>query len=225
MNTGMTGAGASAAGTRRIGFGLMGVSVVLAGVVAVGSMTDAGQPGAGTQFDPARAPAEIDKRPKQQPAEKTAAPAAVAPGNAAGAESLTQLAFLKGTWAGDMHGDPVEESWSGPGGDSIMGMFRWNSGGKTTMYELLSIKDEGGVAVLRLRHFGTDFTPWKGECDGVAALKATEVKPNLVVFTNDSGVGGLAACRYECPSPDVLKVKVSFKDEKREALEFELKRQ
>lgn len=211
MNTGMK--------SRRVGLAMMGVSAVLGAVMVANVVSGAGGQTVPTPaHDPARAPAEIDKRPTrpEQPVK------AVQDGPA---ESLTQLAFLKGAWAGDMHGDPVEESWSGPGGDSIMGMFRWNSDGKTTMYELLSIKDEGGTAVLRLRHFGNDFTPWKGECEGVAALKATEVKPNLVVFTNDSGVGGLAACRYECPSPNLLKVKVSFKDEKREALEFELKRQ
>lgn len=141
------------------------------------------------------------------------------------ATGLARLAFLRGVWQGKMGDDAVEETWSEPSGGSIMGMFRWQSGGKTTMYELLSITDEGGEPVLRLRHFGADFSPWKGECDGVAAMRATDIGPAHVEFTSDAASpGGLAACRYECPSADVLKIRVSFKAAERPPLEFDLAR-
>lgn len=152
-----------------------------------------------------------------QPAAPAARPeAAVAP-------QVASLAFLTGTWRGEMQGDPVEETWSAPSGDSIIGMFRWQSEGATTMWELLSIKVEGGAAVLRLRHFGPDFTPWKGECDGVAAMKATTVEKAKVVFTNAGETGGLSACEYEVVG-DTLKIGVLFKDASRPALRFELAR-
>ncbi|GJQ28500.1 MAG: hypothetical protein HBSAPP03_03840 [Phycisphaerae bacterium] len=141
----------------------------------------------------------------------------------AAAPEVAALAFLHGTWRGVMHGDPVEETWSAPSADSIIGMFRWQSEGKTTLWEMLSIKAEDGAAVLRLRHFGPDFAPWKGECDGVAAMKATTVEKSKVVFTNASDVGGLSACTYDAVG-DTLKITVSFKDPQREALKFELKR-
>lgn len=137
------------------------------------------------------------------------------------AESVAKLAFLAGTWAGEVGGDPVEETWSAPAGDSIIGMFRWMSKGKTTLWEALSIRDEDGKAVLRLRHFDAKFDPWKGECDGVAALKATTVEASKVVFTNDSATGGLKACEYEIKEGK-LHIAVVFKDEKRETLKFVL---
>ncbi len=139
-------------------------------------------------------------------------------------EAVKRLAFLKGTWSGTMEGDPVEETWSAPSGDMMIGMFYWQHEGKTTMSEMLSVKAEGDDAVLRLRHFDSKFDPWKGECDGVAGLKATTVESSRVVFTNQTEVGGLASCEYDCTSADTLKVTVSFKDGKRPALNFELKK-
>lgn len=152
-----------------------------------------------------------------QPAEpKVEAAAAVS-------REVAALAFLEGTWRGEMEGDAVEEVWSAPSGDSIIGMFRWQSGGKTTMWELLSVRSEGGAAVLRLRHFGPGLEPWKGECEGVAGMKATEVEKSRVVFTNAGEAGDLAACEYASEG-DVLGITVRFKDEAREALKFSLKR-
>lgn len=138
--------------------------------------------------------------------------------------AVKQLAFLKGTWSGTMEGDPVEETWSAPAGDTMIGMFYWQHEGKTTMSEMLSVKAEGDDAVLRLRHFDSKFDPWKGECDGVAGLKATTVESSRVVFTNQTEVGGLASCEYHCTDKETLKVTVSFKDAKREPLKFELKK-
>lgn len=155
------------------------------------------------------------------------APDAAAWVNDTTAPEIAPLAFLAGSWSGTMEGDPVEETWSKAKGDTIIGMFRWQSEGKTTMTELLNIKAEDGAAVLRLRHFGADFAPWKGECDGVAALKAGKVEKSKVTFTNSSEIGGVLSCEYETsPAADTLKITVTFKpDRQREPLRFELKRE
>jgi len=122
--------------------------------------------------------------------------------------------------------DRVEETWSSPAGGSIVGMFRWmdGEGGRTTMYELLAITAEDGVATLRLRHFNGAFEPWKGECEGVAALRATVVEPGRVVFSNAGETGGLAACEYASADGKSLRITVRFRDAARAALEFDLKR-
>lgn len=137
-------------------------------------------------------------------------------------KGLESLAFLKGTWSGTMEGDRVEETWSAPHGDSIIGMFRWQAGGKTTMWEMLSIKEESGKAVLRLRHFDARFDPWKGETGSVEAMPASETYANRVLFAAEKG--GLKSVEYKSPAKDVLHVSVKFRDEGRPALEFELKR-
>lgn len=138
-------------------------------------------------------------------------------------DPLKSLAFLTGTWSGTMEGDPVEETWSAPRGDSIIGMFRWQHEGQTTLFELLAIKNEQGTPVLRLRHFGPDFGPWKGECDAVAAMKATTIEPNRVVFTNSSDVGGVGTCEYAVSDGKTLSITVAFRpDRRRDPLKFAL---
>lgn len=154
-------------------------------------------------------------------AQPASPPGVQTPANAGPADAVAKLAFLAGTWSGDMNGDPVEETWSAPMGDSIIGMFRWQSKGKTTLWETLSIKDESGTATLRLRHFDSKFEPWKGECEAIAALGATTVEPSKVVFTNVSAVGGIKACEYEVKE-GALHITVSFKDDKRDTLRFRL---
>lgn len=153
--------------------------------------------------------------------EATASQLSTSPAKAGPSDAVTKLAFLAGTWSGEMNGDPVEETWSVPMGDSIIGMFRWQSKGKTTLWEMLSIKDESGTATLRLRHFDAKFEPWKGECEAVAALKATTVEAAKVVFTNESTVGGVKVCEYEVKEGK-LYVAVTFIDDKRETLRFQL---
>jgi hypothetical protein len=138
--------------------------------------------------------------------------------------ALEPLAFLKGTWSGKTGDDWVEETWSAAHADSIIGMFRWQVGGKqTSMWELLSIKDEGGKPVLRLRHFDAKFDPWKSEAAGVEAMSATEVSAGRVLFTADKG--GLKSVEYKSPRPDTLEVTVTFREAGRDPIELDLRRQ
>ncbi len=140
---------------------------------------------------------------------------------------LRSLGFLKGIWTGKVGSDWVEETWSAPHGDGIIGMFRWQVGGKTTtMWELLSIKDEGGVPVLRLRHFDQKLSPWPSEAGEVERMPAAEVTPNRVLFVAAlEGIAGLKSVEYKCPSPDVLEITIRYRDAARPPLEFELKRE
>lgn len=159
----------------------------------------------------------------QPPTSPGKPPAAEAP---APRVKIDSLAFLAGNWIGTLEGGAAEETWSAARGDSIVGMFRWHHpDGSTNMYELLSIKQEGDAAVLRLRHFDSKFEPWKTEAAGVPALKGELLGPAHVIFRNGTEAGGLASCEYRCTSADVLAVTVSFKAATgREPLKFEFKR-
>ena len=52
---------------------------------------------------------------------------------------LSDLSWMAGRWIDDSGGDLSEEVWTAPEGDSMMGMWRYVSGGKTRIYELLTI--------------------------------------------------------------------------------------
>jgi hypothetical protein len=143
------------------------------------------------------------------------------PAPAIAADPLKNFAFLAGTWRGTVGQDHVEEIWSAPSGDSIVGTFRWVSAGKTTLFEFLTIKAQDNDAILRLRHFNAGFEPWKGECDGVDALKAITIEPAKVVFENTSDIPGIAGCDYWVKD-NTLFIKVRFANANRPPLEFEL---
>lgn len=138
-------------------------------------------------------------------------------------DSLAQLKFLAGVWKGEMNGDLVEEHWSEPAGESLVGMFRWvGKDSKVRLYELLTIKSEADGPTLRLRHFDGAFTPWASERDGVPSLRMSECAGTRVVFTNVANAG-LKSCEYEVKG-DLLSIVVSFHDPNRQPLKFAMKR-
>lgn len=138
-------------------------------------------------------------------------------------ESLTRFKFLAGAWKGTIQEDLVEEHWSEPAGDALIGMFRWvGKDGKTRLYELLTIRIEAEGPTLRLRHFDGSFTPWASEAAGVPALRLSESTANRAVFTNVATTG-LKSCDYAVQG-DELTIIVSFHDANRPPLRFQLKR-
>jgi hypothetical protein len=66
---------------------------------------------------------------------------------------IEDLAFISGHNRGEMDGGIIDEHWSEPAGDSLIGMFRYIKGSKVERYELLSIENSPNGPVLRLKHF------------------------------------------------------------------------
>lgn len=70
---------------------------------------------------------------------------------------VADFAWMAGVWQGEIGGDFIEEQWSDPAGNVMMGMFRWVKGGRNgeiALYELLSIEPGAEGPILWLRHFG-----------------------------------------------------------------------
>lgn len=149
----------------------------------------------------------------------SATPAAAALGHA-----LADCAFLAGAWKGSIGEDRAEEHWSAPDGASILGMFRWiNADGTPSMFEVLTITEEEGSVLLRLRHFDAKLQPWASETVPTT-LKLAEASAGKVVFRAVESEKKLAAVTYHCPTPDELRILVQFPGEGREPLNFTMKR-
>jgi hypothetical protein len=85
---------------------------------------------------------------------------AQAPGRSAPpTPALPEVAFLAGQWAEVSEKVLSEEIWTASSGDSMAGIWRNVTDGKLQSFALLSIREEGGVPVLRLRHFDADLVP------------------------------------------------------------------
>jgi hypothetical protein len=79
--------------------------------------------------------------------------AAIAAIAAEPATTVKDLAFLAGRWGGMVAGFQADEIWSSAANGSLMGVYREMKDGKTTFFEFLTIEQEDGGLMLRLRHF------------------------------------------------------------------------
>jgi hypothetical protein len=151
-----------------------------------------------------------------------------------GAPTIAVAAMLEGVWSERRSaGDPldgaarslVEELWSAPAGNNVVGAFRWlDPDGRASMFELLTITAEPDGVYLRLRHFGSDLTAWE-EPEEPKTLRLTEHGPTQLVFTAHAHAGDLAAVTYDRSTTDVLAIEVTFDAALgRPPLEFRLER-
>lgn len=99
--------------------------------------------------------------------------APAAPGPATG---LDAVAWLAGAWEGALGDDPVTEAWFPPADGTMVGLFRWEKGGKVYLYELMRLAETPDGVTLEIKHFGGDFTGWE-EKDEAALFDLVEVTP------------------------------------------------
>ena len=99
--------------------------------------------------------------------EKTANTLALNEGNTSPAAEIHQIDWIAGHWKGEAFGGHVEEVWSKPAGGAMMGMFRLVQGDEVGFYELLTLLEEDGSLVFRLKHFNSDLTGWEEKNENV----------------------------------------------------------
>jgi hypothetical protein len=96
--------------------------------------------------------------------------------------ALHGFGWLAGRWVETSSQGVSEETWTPPEGDSIMGMWRLVSEGRTKVFELTTITvEEGGAIVLRVRHF-TDRNTVARETGGPLTLTLVRQAENRAVF-------------------------------------------
>lgn len=146
-------------------------------------------------------------------------PAKVAP------SEISRLGFLTGSWRSADEESIVEEIWSSPEGDNMVGCFRWLSGeGEAQMFEILTIVQEGDAVRLRLRHFSPSLAA-KEEKDKPMTLKLGKSTATRAEFEAEKDAGDLERVVYEVKD-GTLAIGIIFKktDKPREPLEFRLKK-
>ena len=103
------------------------------------------------------------------------------PGQSSPEASLEQLSWIAGQWEGSAFGGKVEEFWSLPSGDSMMGVFKLVVEGKTKFYEIMVIRQNRNSLVLQLKHFGYNLKGWE-EKDDTVDFPLVEITENKVFF-------------------------------------------
>src|SRR5262245_23782287 len=67
--------------------------------------------------------------------------------------TLADMRWLAGHWEGEAFGGRNEELWAEPAGANMAGMYRLVKGDKTIFYELMTVVEDGGSLLFRLKHF------------------------------------------------------------------------
>jgi Domain of unknown function (DUF6265) len=97
------------------------------------------------------------------------------------AATIADMAWLAGHWTGQALGGTSEEMWSPPAHGTMMGMYRLLKDGKPVFYELLTLVEENGSLVLRLKHFHANLAGWE-EKDQSLAFPLVAKEPGAMHF-------------------------------------------
>lgn len=97
--------------------------------------------------------------------------------------AVADLAWMAGTWVGEIGGSFVEEQWSAPAGGVMMGMYREVVDGKIGMYEFLALESGPEGPILWLRHFNPGLVGWEDK-EGANAFHLVAAKPGEATFDN-----------------------------------------
>lgn len=85
----------------------------------------------------------------------------LSPGKKSPTATIADMSWLAGHWKGEALGGVSEEIWSPPKDGMMMGMYRLIRNGKPVFYELLTLVEENGSLIIRLKHFNADLTGWE----------------------------------------------------------------
>lgn len=132
--------------------------------------------------------------------------AGTAPELSVSTAQVKDLAWMEGTWRAFQNNGAIEERWSAPLGDSMVGTFRWLRSDQVWLYELMSISRDNGRLFFRLKHFSRKLASWE-EKDDALTFALTEIEANKVVFKNDKYDDPQRVTFYR-PVPETLIVRL-----------------
>lgn len=109
---------------------------------------------------------------------------------------IQQLEFFAGHWLGAQGDNWVEEWWSSPKDNHMMGSFRMHTKGKLTFSESIRLTVTEKTVEMGIKHFSTDFTGWE-EKNETTTFSLTAIKPNQATFcsTDEKGSSWLIYTR------------------------------
>lgn len=97
-------------------------------------------------------------------------------GQASPAATIEDVTWIAGHWRGEAMGGLTEEIWSPPLGKAMMGSFKLVIEDQVNFYELMTITEENGSLILKIKHFDAALTGWeeKDETVDFPLVKLTE---------------------------------------------------
>lgn len=94
---------------------------------------------------------------------------------------LNVVHWIEGLWRGEAFGGITEEVWTPALGGSMMCAFKLVVNGEVKFYELVTIVQENGTLILRLKHFHSDLKGWEKQNE-TQDFRLVKVTPTKVYF-------------------------------------------
>lgn len=95
---------------------------------------------------------------------------------------LDDLKFLSGHWTGEAFGGTVEEIWSEPSLNAMMGMFRLKYNNADKLYEFLLIENSESGITMKFKHIKSGYMEMEDE---PIFLRLIQLKDNFAEFAAD----------------------------------------
>lgn len=95
--------------------------------------------------------------------------------------TLQDITWIQGHWRGEAFGGIVEEIWTPPLGGSMMCAFKLVVNNEVRFYEIVTLSEENGTLMLRLKHFHKDLKGWE-EKDETVDFPLVKVTPGKMFF-------------------------------------------
>lgn len=95
--------------------------------------------------------------------------------------SIADVSWIQGHWRGEAFGGITEEIWSPPLGGSMMCAFKLVVDDQVKFYELVTILEENGSLVLRLKHFHANLQGWE-EKDETVDFRLVKIEEKTAYF-------------------------------------------
>lgn len=117
--------------------------------------------------------------------------------------TVVDLAWLAGTWEGEMWGGATKEHWAQTSSDSLMCMFSFVKEGKPVFYEFLTLERRDQRLVLHMRHFHAKLIAWEDK-ESPLLFAITKATPNEVIFDRIDSAAVKVKIGYKLDAPDRL---------------------
>lgn len=95
--------------------------------------------------------------------------------------TINDVQWIQGHWKGEALGGQVEEIWSPPLGESMMGSFKLVLEDEVKFYEIITISEIEQSLIMRLKHFDSDLKGWE-EKDETVDFKLVKLTPDHIYF-------------------------------------------
>ena len=100
--------------------------------------------------------------------------------------TIGDVNWISGSWSGEAMGGNFEETWNSPSAGTMVGMFKFIKDDKVSFYEILTIVEQRGSLLLRLKHFTPQLVGWEDKAHSVefplVAITESEAKFDGLLF-------------------------------------------